>query len=110
MIAKAPQSIASHAFRKRRLYDSERTLQFSAGPTAGERKQSGRTNVYQLATQDFDQGISLVNVFLTLKDDLILNPKKFNIAHSFGTKANETLECAGKAFFILGYITLARYC
>lgn len=80
------------------------------GPVSGEQEQAGWMKAPQLAAQDLDKGIPLVDGFLdmrkiidlTLKDDLIPTFRTFNIARSYETKVNVTLECAGKTFFIYG--------
>ena len=80
------------------------------GPVPGEQEHAGWMKTFQLAVQDFDKEIRLENGFLdmrkimdlTLKDDLVPTLKTFNIARSYGTKVNVTLECAGKVFFIYG--------
>ena len=78
------------------------------GRVAGEQEQAGWIKSYQLAAQDFDKEILLVNgcldmrkiMDLTLKDDLIPTFKTFNLARFYGTKVNVTLECAGKDFLV----------
>ena len=73
-------------------------------------EQAGWMNGVQLATQNFDKDLPLVNgrldmrkvVDLTLKDDLVPTFKTFNIALSYNIKVIVHLECAGKRFFIHG--------
>ena len=80
------------------------------GPVAGEKEQAGWTKASQFAAQDFDKEGPLVSGFLdlrkimdlTLKDDLVPTFKTFNIARSYHSKVNVTLECAGKTSFIYG--------
>ena len=75
-----------------------------------EQEQAGWTNGVQIAAQNFDKDLPLVNgcldmrkvVDLTLKDDLVPTMKTFNIARSYGIKVTMTLECAGKSFLIYG--------
>ena len=75
-----------------------------------QQEQAGWTNGVQIAAQNFDKDLPLVNgcldmrkvVNLTLKDDLVPTMKTFNIARSYGLKVTMTLECAGKSFFIYG--------
>ena len=75
-----------------------------------KQEQAGWTNGFQIAAQNFDKDLPLVNgcldmrkvVDLTLKDDLVPTFKTFNIARSYGIKVTVTLECAGKSFFIYG--------
>lgn len=79
------------------------------GYVPGELEQDGWRKSSQVAVEDLDVKLSM-NGFLdlrkimdlTIKNDLTPTFKTFNVARSYGTKLNLTLECAGKTFLIYG--------
>ena len=91
-----------------RLREDTSMLVPKPGPVDREQEHAGWMKTFQLAVQDFDKEVPLENGFLdmrkiidlTLKDDLVPTLKTFNIARSYRTQVNVTLECAGKVCFI----------